>query len=251
MPAPDLVVLFQDRDMLVVDKPAGLHTAPLRREETDTLLTRVIAMFPEVAALPGVKPVEPGLVHRLDQETSGLVVVARTAEAFRMLRRTFISGSSCKEYCAVCGGGETDRSTVGTTRIESRFAPFGPGRKRVRVVLPADGKKGGARQAAREMYATEADILFRAAGRVLLSARIFRGFRHQVRAHLSFLGYPILGDPLYGVPVPPGLAPRMYLHASRLEMPHPRSGAPLVVRSPVPAEFGAAFPDYHGKELTP
>jgi 23S rRNA-/tRNA-specific pseudouridylate synthase len=127
----------------------------------------------------------------------------------------------------------------------------------VRVVLPADGKKGFARQATRETYVTEAEWLVRAEGRVLLSARIYRGFRHQVRAHLSFLGCPILGDPLYGVPVPPGLAPRMYLHAARLEMPHPRSGAPLVVHSPVPAEFGAAFPGYvfpdhtdSGKELT-
>jgi len=70
-----------------------------------------------------------------------------------------------------------------------------------------------------------------------------------VRAHLSFLGYPILGDPLYGAPVPPDLPQRMYLHAARLEMAHPRSGAPLVVKSPLPAEFRAAFPDYKERSL--
>lgn len=240
-----LVVLFQDRDMLVVDKPAGLHTAPLRRGETETLLDEVIARFPEVAALPGVKPVEPGLVHRLDRETSGLVVVARSAEAFTLLRRTFAAGGARKIYLAGCVGEGVSQAAVGAPlHIESRFAPYGPGRRRVRVVLPADGKKGFARQATREIYETDAEIIFRAAGRALLSARIVRGFRHQVRAHLSFLGYPILGDPLYGAPVPPALPKRLYLHAARLEMAHPRSGAPLVVKSPLPAEFGAAFPEY-------
>lgn len=239
-----LVVLFQDRDMLVLDKPAGLHTAPLRRGETETLLDEVIAQFPEVAALPGVKPVEPGLVHRLDRETSGLVVVARSAEAFTLLRRAFVTGGAQKVYLAACVGGNEEGSVGDSFHIESRFAPYGPGRRMVRVVLPADGKKGFARQATREIYETEADIIFRTAGRALLSARIVRGFRHQVRAHLAFLGYPILGDPLYGAPVPPELPQRLYLHAARLEMAHPRSGAPFVVKSPLPAEFGAAFPGY-------
>ncbi len=239
-----LVVLFQDRDLLVLDKPAGLHTAPLRRGETETLLDDVIARFPEVAALPGVKAVEPGLVHRLDRETSGLVVVARSAEAFALLRRAFVTGGARKVYVAVCVGRSEEGPAGVSLHIESRFAPFGPGRRMVRVVLPGDGKRGFARQATREIYETEAAVVFRAGGRVLLSARIVRGFRHQVRAHLSFLGYPILGDPLYGAPVPDELPQRMYLHAARLEMAHPRSGAPLVVRSPLPAEFSAAFPDH-------
>jgi 23S rRNA pseudouridine1911/1915/1917 synthase len=239
-----LVVLFQDRDLLVLDKPAGLHTAPLRRGETETLLEDVIARFPEVAALPGVKAVEPGLVHRLDRETSGLVVVARSAEAFTLLRRAFVTGGARKVYVAACAGSSEEGPAGVSLHIESRFAPYGPGRRMVRVVLPADGKKGFARQATREIYETDAGIIFRDSGRALLSARIVRGFRHQVRAHLSFLGYPILGDTLYGAPVPPDLPQRLYLHAARLEMAHPRSGAPLVVRSPLPAEFSAAFPDH-------
>ena len=244
MPTRSLVVLFQDNDMLVIDKPAGLHTAPLRPGETGTLLGEVIASFPEVAGLPGVKPVEPGLVHRLDRETSGLVVVARSAEAFMLLRRAFMAGGARKTYLAACAGGGQERSVGALLHIESRFAPYGPGRRKVRVVLPMEGKKGTARQATRDTYETDAEVIFRRAGRALLSAAIVRGFRHQVRAHLSFLGCPILGDPLYGVPVPAELPPRLYLHAARLEMAHPRSGAPLVVKSPVPAEFKAAFPDY-------
>jgi 23S rRNA pseudouridine1911/1915/1917 synthase len=244
-----LVVLFEDSDMLVLDKPAGLHTAPLRQAETGTLLDEVIAQFPEIAALPGVKPVEPGLVHRLDRETSGLVVVARTADAFALLRRAFVTGGARKVYLAGCVGGNEKVPVGASLHIASRFAPYGPGRKMVRVVLPADEKKGFARQAARGIYETDAEIIFRGAGRALLSATIVRGFRHQVRAHLAFLGWPLLGDPLYGAPAPPDLPPRLYLHAARLEMAHPRSGAPLVVRSPLPAEFGAAFPDFKERSI--
>jgi 23S rRNA-/tRNA-specific pseudouridylate synthase len=75
--------------------------------------------------------------------------------------------------------------------------------------------------------------------RALVAARITRGFRHQVRAHLSFLGFPIYGDPLYGVEAPAGYAPRMYLHAWRIEMPHPVTGRSMVVESPTPPEFAA------------
>ena len=239
-----LVVLFEDSDLLVLDKPAGLHTAPLQPAETGTLLDQVIALFPEVAAVPGVKPVEPGLVHRLDRETSGLVVVARTAEAFALLRRAFVTGGARKVYLAACIEGNEEASAGASMHIASRFAPYGPGRRMVRVVLPGDAKKSFAREAARRIYETDAEVVYREAGRALLSARIVRGFRHQVRAHLSFLGWPILGDALYGFPAPPELPPRLYLHAARLEMAHPRSGAPLVVQSPLPAEFGAAFPGY-------
>jgi len=235
--------------MLVLDKPAGLHTAPLRPAEKGTLLDQVIALFPEVSTVPGVKPVEPGLVHRLDRETSGLVVVARTAEAFALLRRAFVTGGARKVYLAACVGGNEEAPIGASMHIASRFAPYGPGRRMVRVVLPADAKKAFAREAALRIYETDAEVVFREAGRALLSARIVRGFRHQVRAHLSFLGWPILGDALYGNPVPPELPARLYLHAARLEMAHPRSGVPLVVQSPLPAEFGAAFPGYKEKSI--
>lgn len=232
--------------MLVVDKPAGLHTAPLRPGETGTLLDMVIAEFPEVAAVPGVKPVEPGLVHRLDRGTSGLVVVARTAEAFAALRRLFAAGGACKGYLAACACGSGAGREGERVRIASRFAPFGVGRRMVRVVLPEESSGRLLRQAARETYATEAEISREGPGRALLAARIARGFRHQVRAHLAFLGYPILGDPLYGAAVPEGYPQRMYLHAARIEMTHPLTGKALIVESPAPAEFGALFPGSSG-----
>jgi 23S rRNA pseudouridine1911/1915/1917 synthase len=235
-----LTVLFQDADMLVVDKPSGMHTAPLRPNEAGTLLERVIASFPEVARLPGVKKVEPGLVHRLDHDTSGLVVVARNAEAFASLREQFTSGRARKSYLAACEAivDESAAAEDGPLRIESRFAPYGSGRKMVRVVLAEERRR---HDLTRELYTTEATIIARAPGRALLLARIAKGFRHQVRAHLSFLGYPILGDLLYGAPVPAGAAARMYLHASKIEMEHPGTNNGFSVSSPMPAEFDALF----------
>jgi 23S rRNA pseudouridine1911/1915/1917 synthase len=247
MPIADLVVRYVDEALIVVDKPAGQHTAPLDSNEAGTLLAQVIAAYPEVAALPGIKPVEPGLLHRLDQETSGLVVVARTLEAFQALRRSFESGQARKEYLAVCasaeaGPGAQAGAQPGTElRIESRFAPFGKGRGMVRVIAAGETRARVLARASREVYATEAEIAQRVARFVLLRVRIHKGFRHQVRAHLSSLGFPILGDPLYGAPVPPGAAPRMYLHATRIEMPHPLNGAVLVVESNAPADFAALF----------
>ena len=237
--------------MLVVDKPAGLHTAPLRPGEMGTLLEMVIAEFPEVTAVPGVKPVEPGHVHRLDRGTSGLVVVARTARAFAALRELFAAGGARKGYLAACACGSEAGREGQRVRIASRFAPFGAGRRMVRVVLPEERNRRLFQKAARETYATEADIAARGPGRALLSARIEKGFRHQVRAHLAFLGYPILGDPLYGAAVPEGYPQRMYLHAARIEMTHPLTGKTLIVESPAPAEFCALFPDGIGAPPPP
>ena len=242
-----LVVRYEDADMVVVDKPAGLHTAPLRPGETDTLLSMVIARYPEVAALPGAKPVEPGLVHRLDRDTSGCVVIARTARAFQALRDAFASDGTLKEYAAACACMPgAPASTAEKLSIESRFAPFGEARRRVRVVMPGEKTLHVIRAAAKDLYATDARIVARAAGRLLVMARIRRGFRHQVRAHLAFLGFPILGDPLYGTPVPAGHMPRMYLHASRIELPHPETGARMIFESPLPEEFKALFADESG-----
>jgi 23S rRNA pseudouridine1911/1915/1917 synthase len=238
---PALVVLYQDDALLAFDKPAGLHTAPLAPGEEDTLLSRVIAAFPEVAGLPGVKPVEPGLVHRLDRGTSGVVVVARTAQAFRRLRALLSGGWARKTYLAACACPGTPPR--GTLSITSRFAPYGEGRRKVRVVR--DDERARARrlrEVTRDVYTTEAETAALGPGRLLLRVGIERGFRHQVRAHLSALGYPILGDPLYGPEVPAGVPRRMYLHAARIELVHPVTGEPLVLESPPPGEFAALFP---------
>jgi 23S rRNA pseudouridine1911/1915/1917 synthase len=233
-----LVVLFEDENLVALDKPAGLHTAPLRAGETETLLARVIERFPDVGGLPGVKPVEPGLVHRLDRETSGIVVVARTPEAFSALRAQFEAGEARKEYRAVCRSNAGAGAPVRLS-MQSRFAPFGPGRRMVRVVLPETRGARVLREASLVVYSTEARIEAREGERVFLSAELRVGFRHQVRAHLSHLGFPIYGDPLYGVPVPDGASVRMYLHASAISLRHPVSGEPMRLVSALPEEFRA------------
>jgi 23S rRNA pseudouridine1911/1915/1917 synthase len=235
-------ILFEDESLLAVDKPAGIHTAPLRAGETGTVLDFVIAAHPEIARVPGIKRVEPGLLHRLDRETSGIVICARTAGAFAALRRQFDENLCLKEYFAACAPSGA-RSEIGAYfSVESRFATFGPGRRKVRIVVPDEKRKKLLREATRESYRTDAEIVAALSGIVLLRAKITRGFRHQVRAHLSFRGYPILGDPLYGSPAPPGLPARMYLHASRLEIAHPVTSLALIIESPLPEEFRVLFP---------
>ncbi|MGO9310650.1 MAG: RluA family pseudouridine synthase [Spirochaetia bacterium] len=243
MTPPALIVRYEDPALLVVEKPAGVHTAPLQPGETGTLVDMVIRSYPEVAALPGIKPVEPGLVHRLDRDTSGLVVVARTPEAFDSLRRCFESGGARKQYLAAC---RADQVPQGPLRVESRFAPFGPGRAMVRAVFPGERSRRLLKSASGETYVTEARVTARGNGRVMIAASIRKGFRHQVRVHLAVLGFPILGDLLYGTAAPAGFPTRMYLHASRIDFRHPESGRPLGIESPLPAEFTGLFDE--GKE---
>lgn len=241
-----LVVRFEDAEVVVVEKPAGVHAAPLRAAEGGTLLERVIESYPEVAEVPGIKAVEPGLLHRLDRETSGLVAIARTPAAFAALREIAARGGMRKEYLAACARPADSRLADGADfgsalRIASRFAPYGSGGRMVRVVLAGEIRAKLLRNATPDSYSTEAEIIRQGPAALLLRARLDRGFRHQVRAHLSFLGFPILGDLLYGTPVPPGAVVRLYLHASRLQFEHPVTGAPISVESPMPEEFGALF----------
>ena len=238
MPDGELSVLYEDEWLIAVDKPAGVHTAPLHAGETGTLLDSVLSRFPEISRLPGMKPVEPGLLHRLDRETSGVVVVARTEPAFRALRELFEREDVVKDYRAACRADE-GRLIPSPMRVESRFAPRGPGRRMVRVVLP--GAAGKVREATPDIYVTEAGVEERRGSSALLSAVIRRGFRHQVRAHLSYLGFPIFGDEVYGVPAPAGAPARMYLHACGISFPHPFRGGTVHVVSPLPEAFHAAL----------
>jgi 23S rRNA pseudouridine1911/1915/1917 synthase len=228
-----LTVLYEDPNLVAVDKPAGIHTAPISENATGTLLALIIARYPEIARVPGIKPVESGLLHRLDRLTSGVVVAARSEAAFHSLRRQFEEGIVRKEYCAVCRVGAAAED--GILAIESRFAPYGPGRKKVRVIREEDLGRPRSREATVATYFTEARIERRQGNLALVRACIRKGFRHQVRAHLSALGLPIIGDPLYGEPAPGPT--RMFLHACRVVLESPTDGARIEIRSPPPPEF--------------
>ncbi len=247
-PAPELRVLYEDDDLIAVEKPAGMHTAPLSSGESGTLLSLLLLRHPEMTRVPGIKPVEPGLLHRLDRDTSGIVVAALTASAFQGLRAEFQSGAVLKEYAAVCADIRPSRGAPGARdevplapgarlSIRSRFAPSGPGRRMVRVVLPSEGSRSILGQATKETYSTEVRVVENRGRFLLVHARIVKGFRHQIRAHLAALGLPILGDPLYGIPAPEGAEQRMYLHSTRVELRHPVTGEPVSIDSPLPECF--------------
>jgi 23S rRNA pseudouridine1911/1915/1917 synthase len=231
----DLRIVHVDDQVLVIEKPEGVHTAALREGGTATLLDAVIEQFPEVERVPGLKPVEPGLLHRLDRGTSGLVVIARSVRAFTGLLAQFEAGDVRKEYLAICVPGPGVRSE--RLAVSSRFAPLGPGRAKVRVVMPYEHRARVLKEASPETYATDVEIAERGSSCSLARCTITRGFRHQVRVHLAHLGLPIVGDALYGVPVPPGYGERMYLHASAVELHHPADGRPMRFESDLPVEF--------------
>jgi len=173
-------IIEETADFAVVFKPPKMHSVPLKRKEGGTLLEWYASKASTVF----------DLMHRLDYETHGLILIAKTQKSFEYFKSLQDKGEFVKEYSAVCCG---DASTVPEV-IESYFRPYGPGRKLVRPVIE-DGKKH--KELAKDnggFYRTE--IVGRN-GNVFV-VRIKRGFRHQIRSHLSWIGFPILNDPLYG-----------------------------------------------------
>ena len=227
---PDLVA--ETASCLVVYKPPGMHTAPLRKEEVGTLLAWAASLFPEVLHIRGRKENEGGLLHRLDYETQGLVLIARTEAALAVLAAQQEKNLFIKEYDAVC---ETPRSaeaenmagfpqftgdspTEGTC-IVSAFRPFGKGRKAVRPI--PDGKS---------LYRTEILSRVEDGGRHFFRLRIRKGFRHQIRCHLAWVKYPLLNDSLYGENRDGGF---LALRASALAFADPESGESRTYRLPL------------------
>jgi 23S rRNA pseudouridine1911/1915/1917 synthase len=226
-------IVAETQGFLVVYKPPLLHSAPLGNG--DSLLGWCAERYPETLTPRGLLPREGGLLHRLDYETWGLVLIARTQEALDALQRLQQQGSLVKEYGVLTepeaqallpGFPPPGPSAAPPFAVESGFRPYGPGRKAVRPVVPNGGSPKRRLRIALDRgrpYRTE--ILERQnAGRSLyFRVRIARGFRHQIRCHLSWLGHPALGDGLYGQPGRAGEQPLM-LKAQGLSFPDPFSG---------------------------
>jgi 23S rRNA pseudouridine1911/1915/1917 synthase len=187
-------ILVEEKDYLVVYKPPRMHSAPLARSHGENLLEWCAAGFPEVSGLPGRQKGEGGLLHRLDYETRGLMLFARTVKGMDALLEQQREGKIIKEYDAItiannAGLPGFPQAPVSQTRITSAFRPYGKGRRVVRPVLSDKGK----------LYVTE--ILENNPGpdgTNSLRLRIVNGFRHQIRCHLAWLGFPILNDEQYG-----------------------------------------------------
>lgn len=224
--APLDVVLERD-DLLIVHKPAGQPTAPLAVGERGTLANALVARYPELAGI-GFSPREPGLCHRLDTETSGLLLVARTARAFETLSGALKEGRLDKRYQLLCKGGDLPES--GTIEI-----PLAPHPKDRRRVYPCIHPRDVARYAPRP--ATTDYTRLRACGDLwLVEAHAPRAGRHQIRAHFAAIEHPLAGDTLYGGPEIEGLS-RHALHAASIAWGGDATVPAFHMTSPLPEDM--------------
>jgi len=230
-PTPDapLVVSFEGEGVLVVDKPAGQPTAPLRPGEVGSLANALVGRYPELAGV-GYSAREPGLVHRLDTDTSGLVLVARTKDAFEVLRAALKEDRIDKRYLLLCAS--ADLPDEGT--IEFPIANHPKDQRRVYPCIhPRDVMRYAPRPAS-----TFYRIIQRGSPWALVEVTVSRALRHQIRAHFAAIDHPLAGDVLYGGAEIRSLR-RHALHASQIAF----SGAPGVVAfdvtSKVPPQMAA------------
>jgi 23S rRNA pseudouridine1911/1915/1917 synthase len=213
-------VAWEDEHLLVVDKPAGVVVHPARGNWTGTLAQALTAR-----GAAGGDPERPGIVHRLDRDTSGLLVVARSEEVHRALKEAIQTRAVTREYLALVIGRPPARS--GTID-----APLGRDR-RVRTRMSSDT------DVPRDAV-THFEIAEALPGSTLLQVRLETGRTHQIRAHLQAIGHPVAGDPEYGTAGDYGLS-RQFLHAARLAFAHPVSGEDVEVRSPLPDDLASAL----------
>lgn len=218
-----LVVRYEDAHLVVVDKPAGLPTHPLRPHEDRTLAGALLTRYPEMARV-GYALREPGILHRIDNDTSGLVLAARSPQAFDVLRVALQQGRIDKRYLALVEG------TVSPSVMDAPIAPHPSDPRRVHACVdPMDRARAKARPARTELVAVERV----GRGHSLLEVSASVAVRHQIRAHLAAVGHPLVGDGLYGGIAMEGLGGH-FLHASRLAFDHPLERQRVEVTSPLP-----------------
>lgn len=216
-----LPVVYEDDHIVVVDKPAGLAVHPGPGHPDGTLVNALLSRCPDIRGIGG--ELRPGIVHRLDLDTSGLLVVAKTQLAHQNLTEQMKRREMLKEYAAVAVGLVTPESGV----ID---APIGRDpRHRQRMAVAAGGR------AARTHYRTEEDL----PGHSLLAVQLETGRTHQIRVHLAYLGYPVLGDDVYGKRS--ALLDRQFLHAAGLGFRHPTTDRWMEHRVGLPFELDRAL----------
>ncbi len=222
-----LRVVYEDEHLLVVDKPAGLVVHPAPGHSSGTLVNALLAHLPGLTA--GSDASRPGIVHRLDKDTSGLIVIAKDALTHTALAYQMKEHSTVKRYLALVEG----RMPAPEGVID---APIGRDpRHRQRMALVSE--VNGGREAR-----TRFKVLREVRGRSLLELQLETGRTHQIRVHLASVGHPVVGDSVYGRPQRP-LPPRQFLHATHLEFVHPTTGEWLIFDAPLPpdlADFLAA-----------
>jgi len=218
-----LAVIYEDDVLLVVDKPAGMVVHPALGHPTGTLVNAVLAHCPQVADVGGLE--RAGIVHRLDKDTSGLILIAKDEATRAALQRQFKHRQVTKTYLALVEDQVQPREGV----IE---APVGRDkRQRKRMAVVRSGRQARTTYRAVEYFADH----------TLLEVRPYTGRTHQVRVHLAWLGYPIVGDGVYGRRRQRLLRDRHFLHAARLRFTHPATGEEVEFKAPLPPELAAVL----------
>jgi 23S rRNA pseudouridine1911/1915/1917 synthase len=219
--AMELAMVYEDEDLVVIDKPAGLVVHPGPGHSTGTLVHGLLGRGPGWSSIGGAE--RPGIVHRLDRDTSGLMVVARNDAAHRELARQLQQRTMTRRYRAIVVGEVAEPAA----RIEAAIGRDPRNRQRMAVV--ANGREA----------VTEFKRLQLARGTTLLQVSLGTGRTHQIRVHLAYIHHPVFGDPVYGRRSP--LIDRPALHAESLTLRHPRSGKLMTWQSPPPVDFEAAW----------
>ena len=228
-PNPDLAldVVHEDASVIVVNKPGGVPCHPLNADERDTVMNAVVARFPEIATV-GEKPLEGGLVHRLDNGTSGALLVARNRGTFDKLRDAIRAGRIARRYEALVAGALERRTEID--------APIAHHAKNARKMIVGDPSSTNPKRAGRAAI-TVVDPIRRVGDFTLLSIAPKTGSRHQIRVHLASLGHPIVGDTLYGGPASESLAHgRFWLHLCEVAFDSPAIGH-VKVTAPIPPDL--------------
>ncbi|MFN4239867.1 MAG: RluA family pseudouridine synthase [Erythrobacter cryptus] len=229
--AIDLAIVYEDSAVIVIDKPAGMVVHPAAGNPAGTLVNALLHHCRgQLSGIGGVA--RPGIVHRIDKDTSGLIVVAKTDAAHEGLARQFAAHSVHRRYLAVCAG----HPVPGEGVIDARIGRSDADRKKM-TVLPKNSSRG-------KSAITHYKVRERLADAALVECRLETGRTHQVRVHLASIGHPLLGDPAYGR-TPKSLRPalealgfaRQALHAAELGFVHPASGAALRFASALPQDM--------------
>ena len=214
-----LSVIYEDESILVIDKAQGMAVHPGAGLHSGTVVNALLSRYGEDFAASDDE--RPGIVHRLDKDTSGVMVIARNAEALASLQRQFASHTAEKHYAAIAKGIITAPHGFIDSPIERD---------------PRDRKKFRASDRGRDAL-TEYTVRERLNGYTLLDVRIHTGRTHQIRVHLRSIDHPILGDPVYGVFDPRYPEATLMLHAASLEIDHPVTGERMLFTSPLPERF--------------
>ena len=223
-----LSVLYEDAHILGINKPAGMVVHPAPGHRTHTLVNGLLAHDP-VFSQPGWDPERPGIVHRLDRDTSGVILIAKSLQSLAFLQKEFKQRRVEKQYLALAQG----EAIPEKGEIEK---PIGrhPKKRKLMAVVPESGK-----------YArTGFRVLQRFPGAALLAVRLYTGRTHQIRVHFYDQGMPLLGDPVYQLRrnrKRVSLAPRQLLHSWRLAFRHPYSGRRIAFEAPMPETFTAVM----------